>query len=240
MSSIEFRESFRLEMRTYFSMDYLTGAALLARKAFEIETGQSSLSVSEPLRAEHKAFATGAILMSAAKIEAFVNELFAECRDRGARNHMNLRGDQAALLGRIWSDVAAVERATPLEKFETILLLLGLPRLDRSRDPYQSTGLLIDLRKALMHYKLKSREVGLTPGASGEVELLERFEKGLKGRFAENPLTGAGNPFFPDRMLGHGTAEWSVRSAIAFLDDFCQSLSATPPYEHIHPAFTTR
>ncbi|QRR11756.1 hypothetical protein FPJ27_36700 (plasmid) [Burkholderia sp. MS455] len=153
---------------------------------------------------------------------------------------MNLRGEQAALIGRIWSEVALVERASALENFETILLLLGLPKLDKGRDLYQSASLLTDLRNALMHYKLQNREVGLDPDENASGDKLAQFEKGLGGRFAKNPLTRKGNPLFPDRMIGHGTAEWSVNTAVAFLDGFCQSLSAMPPYEHIRPTFATR
>ncbi|QRR11757.1 hypothetical protein FPJ27_36705 (plasmid) [Burkholderia sp. MS455] len=83
MTTITYGESLRIEMRTYFSMDYLTGAALLARKVLEIEATHThtSLSVPETQRAEHKAFATASIMMSSTAIEAFVHELFAECRD---------------------------------------------------------------------------------------------------------------------------------------------------------------
>jgi hypothetical protein len=75
-----------ITMRTYLSMSDLTSAALLARKAYAIEAGSGWCTVDQSLMPEHEAYATSAIMMGAAAVEAFVNELFAECRDAGAKN----------------------------------------------------------------------------------------------------------------------------------------------------------
>nr|WP_057924869.1 hypothetical protein [Burkholderia ambifaria] len=80
-------------------MNYLTGAALLARKAHALEAshrladwpGQAAL-------AEHHTFASTAIMMSAAAVETLVNEPFAECRDQPERNRLRLPRDKAALV----------------------------------------------------------------------------------------------------------------------------------------------
>lgn len=228
--------SFRVTTRTYLSMVYLTSAALMAKKAFEIESVHTSLSVGEPLRCEHQAFSAASILMSASALEAFANEFFAECHDHGANNHMGLPAVQAAVIGRVWSEIPSVERAAILEKFEMIVILLGLPELDRGHEPYQGTRALLDLRNALMHYKLTTRDVTPTTGE----ETLDALGKKLKGRFEDNSLTGVGNPFFPDRIIGHGAAEWSVKTAVMFLDGFCNALSVTPPYDKIRDTFVTR
>ncbi|PRG90039.1 hypothetical protein C6V08_32490 [Burkholderia gladioli] len=225
-------------MGRYLSMSYLTSAALLAKKAYALEVSRTvKNNIPEAERNEHFAFVAGAITMSAAAVEAFVNELFAECRDQGTKNHLGIDADKASLVARIWTDVPnKVERDSVLEKYDLVLRLLDLPALDRKEAPYKAVDSLLRLRNSLMHYKLVTQEVGLGSDEQKPVD----FEKKLQAYFADNPLTGAGNPYFPDRVMGHGAAEWSVKSAVAFLDGYCQRLSATPPYEHIRPTFATR
>ncbi|MGY4730713.1 hypothetical protein [Burkholderia pyrrocinia] len=218
-------------------MSYLTSAALLAKKAHAIEVGHTFTdNLAASLRDEHDAFATGAIMMSAAAVDAFVNELFAEYRDQGAMNHLDIASEKAALVARIWTDVPKVKRESVLEKYDLALRLLDLPGLDRKAAAVKAVDALFALRNSLMHYKLVTREAGVEPAE----QKLGDFEKGLQGYFADDPLTGPGNPYFPDRVIGHGAAEWSVQSAVAFLDGFCQLLLATPPYEHLRSTFATR
>jgi hypothetical protein len=45
---------------------------------------------------------------------------------------------------------------------------------------------------------------------------------------AHNPMTGVNNAYIPDRVLGHAVAEWSVQTAVGFLEHFREQLSVTP------------
>ncbi len=229
-------DSVSITMRTYLSMTYLTSAALLAKKAHDIESGSDWLTVERARIPEHLAYSTGAIMLSAAAVEAFVNELFAECRDAGAQNHLRIPPEKAALIARVWNDVPKVERESVLEKYDLALRLLDLSALDRKSDTYKAVDSLFALRNMLMHYKLVSREAG-KPLAE---QKLGDFEKKLRNFFPDSRLAGPGAPYFPQHVIGHGAAEWSVRTAVAFLDDFCGLLSAPPPYENIRPTFVTR
>ncbi|SFU26015.1 hypothetical protein [Paraburkholderia aspalathi] len=237
MSTIAFNESMQITMRTYLSMNYLTSAALLARKAHALEAGRTFKdNIPSVERDEHFAFVAGAITMSAAAVEAFVNELFAECRDQGAKNQLGIAPDKAVLITRVWIDVPKVERESVLEKYDLALRLLDLPALDRKGEPYKAVDTLLALRNSLMHYKLVTQDVGKPPAE----QTPGNFEKKLQAYFADNPLTGPGNPYFPDRVMGHGAAEWSVSTAVTFLDGYCHLLSATPPYEHLRSTFATQ
>lgn len=132
MSTMAFNESMQITMRTYLSMNYLTSAALLAKKAHALEAGRTFKdNIPSVERDEHFAFVAGAITMSAAAVEACVNELFAECRDQGAKNQLGIAPDKAALIARVWIDVPKVERESVLEKYDLALRLLDLPALDR-------------------------------------------------------------------------------------------------------------
>jgi hypothetical protein len=62
----------------------------------------------------------------------------------------------------------------------------------------------------------------------------------LQGKFNLNPLTGAGNPFYPDKCLGHGCAEWAVNSSIKFVDEFFEKLGSTPVFDHVREQLKTK
>lgn len=236
MTTISFDESLDITMRTYLSMNYLTSAAVLAKKAHAIEAGRTFTDrISGTERDEHFAYVAGAITMSAAAIEAFVNELFADCTDQGDRNLMGIALDRAARLAKVWKK-SDFQRDATIDKYDRALREMGLPRLYRKGEPFQGMETLIALRNKLMHYKLITRKAGASPGA----QKLNHFEKKLSEYFGDNPLTGPGNAYFPDRVIGHGAAEWSVKVAVAFLDGFCQLLSVAPPYEHLRSTFATR
>jgi len=237
MSLISFNESLEITIRTYLSMTYLTSAALLAKKAFAIEDGRNFKDrINTSVHEEHQAYSTAAIMMSAAAVEAFVNELFAECRDAGTKNQLNIPPAKAEVLARFWTDEPKFERKPVFEKYDRALALLNLPALDRSSEPFKAASELFELRNGLMHYKMFTHEVGKEPGE----QTPDDVEQKLQAYFVDNQLTGPGNPYFPDRVLGHGAAEWSAKTAVAFLDRFCQLLGTTPPYEHLRSTFATR
>lgn len=55
----------------------------------------------------------------------------------------------------------------------------------------------------------------------------------LAGKFATNQLTGAGNPFYPDKVLGAGCDRWAINAAVAFADEFLHRLGIAATYEHV-------
>ena len=70
-----------------------------------------------------------------------------------------------------------------------------------------------------MHYRREWVEIRAGGAAVAHSEThAEKFELLLKDRFAENPLAGKNLPFFPDRCLGHGCAEWAVTTSLSFTD----------------------
>ncbi len=68
----------------------------------------------------------------------------------------------------------------------------------------------------------------------------EKFEQLLKNRFAENPFAPKNLPFFPDRCLGHGCAEWAVTTSLSFTDRFFKNLDLPAPYDGIKNELLTR
>lgn len=104
-----------------------------------------------------------------------------------------------------------------VEKYAIALELSDRVGFDIGAEPWQSVSELARLRNALVHY-----EPEWVPMAStGEVH---KFERSLKGKFALNPLAPPENPYYPDKVLGHGCAAWAVESSMAFTDAFVERL----------------
>jgi hypothetical protein len=60
------------------------------------------------------------------------------------------------------------------------------------------------------------------------------FINKLSGKFSSNPLmNGSDNPYFPDKCLGSGCADWAIRSIRVFSDDFFGRLGITPNYQRV-------
>jgi hypothetical protein len=62
----------------------------------------------------------------------------------------------------------------------------------------------------------------------------------LRKKFATNPLAAKNVPFFPDKCLGHGCAEWAIVNSIIFVDEFFRRLGLPVPYEGIRDELATR
>lgn len=115
-----------------------------------------------------------------------------------------------------------------LQKYEIALQLNGKPSFDTSRSPYQDAKQLVNLRNALVHFEPET----ITSAVDGKKPQAHAFD-GLQSKFPNNPLTGPGNPYYPDKMLGAGCAAWAVRSAVAFTDEFFAKLGMPPMYESV-------
>ncbi|WP_147298017.1 hypothetical protein [Trinickia dinghuensis] len=237
-----------LLLRTYLSTSYLTSAALLAKKAYEIEIDpavrERGFGVVE--RDEHHACASAAIIMSALGVEAFVNELFADCEAAGGRNLFGLSSSRAEKLARVWrqrppkrehgrrrrKQTDDFQLQPSLSKYARVLRELCLPRLDFKTESVKAMQTLIMLRNVLAHYKLAIRTVD----GQGEQRARTDLEQRLRAVLPDHdPMSSSDNSYIPDGVIGHTVAEWSVRTAVAFLEDFRQLLSVTPQPGHRWP-----
>lgn len=159
-------------------------------------------------------------------LEASINELFADAHDAYLKRLDGLRDEDIELMRDMWRQgIPRTARYSVLEKYAIALSLARKAPMDKGQAPWQPATVLIQLRNALIHYEPE----WLQTEATGTEEQAHRLAKALKGRFAPNPLTGAGNPYYPDKVLGHGCAEWAVRTSAEFVDQFAQRLGIKPP-----------
>jgi hypothetical protein len=218
-------------MRVYFSRYHIWAAAYFARASGDIEKDRES-----GFHLDHRAFVTGAIIESVSFLEAAINELFTDAAEN--RHTPAWTGALSAgvlkQLGSMWEFVS---NKPILDKYQTALVLAGKKAYDRGAAPYQDVALLIQLRNRLVHFRPES----LTAGVPSDPTEIHPVGKRLQRKFPPNRLMEhAGNPYFPDKCLGHGAATWAVGSSLKFADDFFLSrMGVTPNYYHIRADLST-
>lgn len=218
--------------RHYLSIAHLSAASLFAKQCRDIEITSQTTLYGGNQRRQHIAYAVSSVILSAAFLEATINELFSDC----AEPHVDDRIaslEAHGLMGRLWRRERGIPRTASysiLEKYEIALELNSKPAFIPGTNPhYQAVKLLVDLRNALIHYEPET----ITSNSAQP----HKFEKRFTGKFEINPMTGAGNSFYPDKLLGAGCANWAVKSAVAFADEFFAKLGIEPTYAHVRSDF---
>jgi hypothetical protein len=201
-------------------------AARYSREAFKAETGGST---DDETALSHRAFVISAITSSSAALEAMINEAFADAAESEGSCVAALSAEAREKLATLWR-VPRTSRYAILDKFDIAHLLITGHGLDRSHHRWANATWVVRLRNDFVHFEPSWQEHPLE-GSTSPQGGISKVQSALSGLFAENRLVGAANPFYPDRLVGHGCAAWSVASAIEFADHFWQSIGVAPPYE---------
>jgi hypothetical protein len=225
-----------VKSRSYFSIPYLCGAAMFAREAFKAESA-SAAGVSSDAALVHRALVVSAITSSAAALEAMINEAFADAAESEGSCVASLPHEARTKLATLWS-VPRTSRYAILDKFDVAHLLITGRGFDRSHHCWRNASWVVRLRNNFVHFEPSWREHNTSGGKSTQLAS-SKVEDALSGLFPENRLSGTANPFYPDRLLGHGCAAWSLISAIEFADHFWKNIGVIPLYEaHRHSLVT--
>jgi len=208
--------------RSYLSSHHLWAARHFLRLASEIEATHSGRST---FNIAHRSYVTSSILCSVAFLEAAVNELFQDAYDGHDGYTKHLEKHVLKSLGGLWQLSGENQNRSPwsiLEKYQAALLCGGAEMLSSAEQTYQNAALLIRLRNSLVHYK------PATLGGGKD----HRLAGSLKGKFESNRLfEGSGNPFFPDKCLGRGCAEWAINASVHLADEVFRQLGVAPNYQ---------
>ena len=207
-----------VSLKTNFSGHHMLSAAHFARQSAIIEKNYKD-EITDELRAEHRAYVTGAIIVSVASLEATINEVFISAVD-----NENLFEDFDPTTPKALKELFdIVERSTILQKYQFVLIAANKEVFECGKSPYQAVDCLIKLRNALVHYKPEWDTDSKNPHKSIENCLNNKS-------FKTNPFSHANDAFFPKRCLGHGCAEWSVKSTIEFIEDFYRRMGFPPKW----------
>ena len=235
-------EESAIRFRDCFSVRYIQSAALLCRLAFEIEQDYlKGGTVPADAQLRHEAFTLNAVLSSVSFLESTINELHADATDEEYSAIDEKHGTLLRTIGRQWHNTRNFDRAPMFTKYQTILAIAGQPGFEEGDQAFMNVRILTEIRNHLLHYTrewvvIHSRQhPGREPGSTSD-----HFEKMLHRKFATNPLAGKNVPFFPDKCLGHGCAEWAILNSIIFTDEFFRRLGLPAPYEGIRVELATR
>ena len=138
-----------------------------------------------------------------------------------------------ALLHRIsdgWKNTKNFDRAPALTRYQKILALAGQPVFGEDDRAFENVRDLVEIRNYLVHFRREWVTVSRDRAreTAGE-SATEKFEKVLRKKFAANPLAAKNAPFFPDKCLGHGCAEWAIVNSLIFVDEFFRRLGLPVP-----------
>ena len=225
-------DSLSIQIRHYLSIQHLESALFFCQRCERLEC-QHKAQEWQQVSCRHQAFAIGTILSAVAFLEATANEIFADALDSHLTEHLSgLNISAAERLGRLWHlGVPRTASFDILRKYDIALAATDRPAMDRSKNPVQAITLLAKLRNALVHYEPETLLIGENPASPEEVHYLESR---LKGKFRMNQLMkGTANPFFPNKCLGHGCANWAVESSTAFVRAFSRKMGTKVIFEHV-------
>lgn len=235
-------EESAIRFRDCFSVRYIQSAALLCQLGFLIEQEYRGVrDIPAEVLLRHEAFILNSVLSSVAFLESTINELYADAADEAyffsdERHEALLR-----IIRERWTNEKNFDRAPVLTKYQRILTIGEKPLFEDGDRAFDNIHDLIGIRNHLMHYKREWVVIGDgRKQDSGEETTGARFEKNLRKKFAINPLAAGNLPFFPDKCLGHGCAEWAVINSLIFCDEFFRRLELPAPYDGVRGEMATR
>ena len=235
-------EDSEIWFRDCFSVRYIQSAALLCRLGYAIEkdyakTGQ----ISPEALLSHEAFILNSILSSVAFLESAINELYSDAADISSLSADEKNGEVLQKIREQWTNEKNFDRAPLLTKYQKILSFADKPPFAETDPAFLNVKNLIEIRNFLMHYRrewvvlAKSRK-----HRDGHETGGFKFEETLKHAFKENPFAHKNRPFFPDKCLGHGCAEWAVINSLVLTGEFFSRLGLPAPYDGIKNELLTR
>jgi hypothetical protein len=235
-------EESAIRFRDCFSVRYLQSAALLCRLGFAIEQEyREAEEVPADPRLRHEVFALNSVLSAVSFLESTVNELHADATDEEYSAVDEKHGTLLRTIGRQWHNAKNFDRAPMFTKYQTILAIAGQPGFEEGDQAFANVRILTEIRNHLLHYSREWVVIRSRQTQHNEPEsTAEYFERVLHRKFAPNPLAAKHVPFFPDKCLGHGCAEWAIMNSIIFTDEFFRRLGLPVPYEEIRDELGTR
>jgi hypothetical protein len=211
----------RIVMRNYFSTQLLAGAVRMTELARRIEddhTGESRFDL------EHRGYVLSSVLSAVGFLEAMVNELFQDAHDDHAPDGgaiTPLDANTRLLMAEYWRATEQGGKGRALDKYQALLRFAGEPALSQGAQPFQDASLAVQLRNAIAHYRPQDLSAD-TPSL---------MEQRLSGKFPDNRLmAGAGNPWWPDKCLGWGCADWVIRAVTSLADHVVDATGVRPNY----------
>lgn len=202
----------------------------------------------------HRSYVISSTVSSVAFLESTANEIFAGVADKSETHYSKQLKEKygeiiTSQISSMWSlsidkpnsrfseNKNLIEGSRILDKYDILLSLCGCQALDSGQVYYQNAKRAIQTRNIFVHYKPQSIVITSNIDSVPETKKLGGFDfKALEREdpFPRNPIYESENmnTYFPDRMLGHGCAEWAANSTLEFVNRFCEGISIEPWQEY--------
>ncbi len=213
--------SVTIKSRVYYSSYHLWAAKHLCELA---KAAEEAVGDRPRFDIEHRAYVTNSIFSAVAFLEAAINELYQDAADDHESYIYALDPDSKRLMSDFWQFTEGQNRTFlgMIQKYQLALTFLRKPLFEKGQSPYQDASLVVKVRNELVHYRPEL--------LGGEAE--HKLARQLRDKFRINKLMAeSGNPWFPDKCLGYGCAQWAVESITTFADEFFARISVTPHYQ---------
>lgn len=188
-----------LRVRRNFALSHLSAATSFTLQIEELERINVGKTFG-PFFDEIQRYVSAAVIMSAAAIEANLNEVAED--KRVDQEFMN-----------------EIDRLPALKRHQAFLEHLGKPKLNAGAEPCQSVQALIQFRNELLHFRPE--------WADNETGRHRRLGKQLsKVGFRMSPFLPDTEQVFPMRCMSHGCGEWAVKKSLQFIREFRERVGA--------------
>lgn len=231
-------------IRYHFSVTHLRGAVNSLTQLEEIEKEiRTKLDKRQEFDMHtHMSCASTGLILSAAFLEATINEVFVCCYENNGVGLDSAKPMWQGQLARKWENTNFTRGTSSLRKYQVALELANVEKFSEDLYPYREVKLVFDLRNALVHFKPAS-----FPTSSLDEQSLpvHDFEPILTPYVGESPfrnliptIRSPGDeertdisPYFPQGCLYSGAVRWAISSSLAFTEDFFTRLSLRWYYE---------
>jgi hypothetical protein len=209
-----------VSMRSYFSNNFISSAAFFARQALALEQIGTD-EVTREQKDQDQGFVLGSIIFSVTFLEALVKEMAVDYSEERYHQYPKPENGGHSKIAESWN--RDLYPTSILDRYQHTLMLADRPIFNTAENPYQNVNLLVKLRNSIIHYEPEDIDVFDTD--PDEEINIHKMEARLKDKFPNNALYDAESyNYFPLKCFGHGCAEWSVQSAIAFANAFFDKL----------------
>jgi hypothetical protein len=223
-----------ISVRIYYSRYHLPAAAYFAQRAARCERIYQRRKETPNIFLRHRAYVIGSLTSSIAFLESTINEVFLDARlERDG-------GVTRALPHDIRKQISNCDYGQKpiLDKYR-IAARATNRKIDKRNRRYVNVTFLNHVRNLVVHAHPETFSVGPSGLNYRQDDTLEKMER--QDLFSLNPMfVNSGNPYFPDKCLSHGCAEWAVRTSLDFADWFFELTGMQPPYTDIKPTLMTR
>ncbi len=220
-------------MQTYYSIQHVQAAAYMTRQAAKVEAELTGDAAPETVAL--KAYVSSALFSSVAFLEALANEIYADAI-RPDGGHLSALDERDRLMIASLGETESVQKASIISKYDLLLRGAGKTPLPSGCGPHQAVLTVIRLRNEIVHYKASFFDVGTEGMVRAGSFHTSKLPSQIKGKF--EPRRSA-QGLSGDSWLGHGLAQWSVTSAIAYADANFAALGIKPYYDHVRSSLGT-